>query len=509
MLDKNKKTIKYITKKCSALTDHEIEKCSTLFSNHYGYYSRSAPQRAGQRIKLGKAYYEQLRNDEYSFVSLACVDNDIVGQAFYVLEETDKGYLSWITQLVVNENHRKQSIAKTLLFSVWGFSNDLAWGLATTNPLTIKTLESATHRKVSFSKMEEHIELIHKIAKRVSFVKPNAIKIDDHNATVDTQFYASHDTITDKIHSYGQDKWLYGELAEGHEWLAFVFQDQKIVMSPEELEQLLSNSSSTYSTLIDAYSRMQMDQHNWTKGTANEVDFITHYFTDKTKTIIDFGCGIGRHLFELKTREYHHLSGIDFSEYNIDYCKAKDNSITFEHADCRHYSSDQKYDYALCLYDVIGSFPDNADNIKILNALSNALTDGGIAIISVMNMELTQHIATTKINVYDNPQSLFKLKSSSTMQKTGDIFNPDYFIIDTLTGNVFRKEKFINDGGLSAEYIIRDKRYYREEIEALANDAGFDILESRFVRAGNWDTARNNIDPKAKEILLVLKKRMN
>jgi hypothetical protein len=175
-------------------------------------------------------------------------------------------------------------------------------------------------------------------------------------------------------------------------------------------------------------------------------------------------------------------------------------------ADCRNYSSEEKYDYALCLYDVIGSFPDNADNIKILESLYHSLHVGGIVIISVMNMELTREIATNIFDVYENPQSLFKLKASNTMQVSGNIFNPEYFIIDDRTGNVFRKEKFTNDGGLSAEYIVRDRRYNKVEIEEMAKKIGFDIIESRFVCAGNWETSRANIERKAKEILLVLKK---
>lgn len=230
-------------------------------------------------------------------------------------------------------------------------------------------------------------------------------------------------------------------------------------------------------------------------------------FPDKDKSIIDFGCGTGRHLFELKSRGYDDIFGIDFSGSHIQSCKDghPECANLFEQADCRDFSPKNKFDYALCLYDVIGTFPKNDDNIKILARLYQALRDGGRAIISVMNMEMTVSIAKTIVNIYENPGVLFKLKASDIMQSTGEIFDPDYFIIDTRSGNVFRKEKFANDDNLHAEYIVRDRRYHKHEIEEMAKRVGFDVLESCFVNAGDWEKTKKNTE--AKEILLVLEKK--
>ena len=134
------------------------------------------------------------------------------------------------------------------------------------------------------------------------------------------------------------------------------------------------------------------------------------------------------------------------------------------------------------------------------------MKNNGIAFVSVMNMELTENIARNVTDVYKNPKKLFKLKASNTMQSTGDIFDPEYFIIDTHTNVVFRKEKFINDGELAAEYIVRDRRYYLDNIVSEVEKIGFEVLEKRYVRAGNWSEELKNTDMKAKEILLILRK---
>ena len=382
-----------------------------------------------------------------------------------------------------------------------GFSGDRDWGLATSNPLTVKTLESATFRKVTFSTMQKNITELQQIAKEVDFIANRKLEITSENAVVNTNFFVDHKFINQNIKKYGIKKWPYQKLEEGYEWLAFTFQGQQIKsFKKEELNFIFKHSENS---LKDAYSRMDMQNQGWTKGTSNECDFIESFFFDKNKSVIDFGCGTGRHLFELMKRGYSNLTGIDFSENNIQKCKSITSNIN-----CRKYKKYHKYSYGLCLYDVVGSFSNEKENIQILKNLYYSLKSRGRAIISVMNMELTEKIAKKSniIDIYENPHRLFKLKASNTMQKTGNIFNPDYFIIDTKTNCVFRKEKFIRDGLIAAEYIVRDRRYTLEHISKIVQDIGFRILDARYVRAGDWDYPLSSTDFNAKEILLVVTK---
>jgi SAM-dependent methyltransferase len=497
----------YTTKKCSSLSDEEIDSCSKLFSNNYGVYSSKSPKNPGKSIKLGVKYYDRYRQKENSYVSLARLKNKIIGQAFYILEKTTEGYLSWIIQLVVDKRYRKKSIGKRLLLSVWGFSNDRAWGLATTNPLTIKTLESSTFRNVSFSAMQKNEKIIKQIGNKVPFIPEQTIEITKHNAVVNTNFYVNHRPIKSLIRAYGKKKWQYGELPEGYEWLAFVFQGQEIRnIGKKEFDKLLDYSESC---LIEAYSRMQMDEHPWTHGTKRDVDYITKYITNKNSSILDIGCGTGRHLFELYERGYINLKGIDFSPKYIEVCKSKNKELedNFEVKDFRNSNIFRKFDYAICLYDVVGTFAKEEDNIAIIRNIYISLKKGGLAFISVMNMELTENIAKNITDIYKNPKKLFKLKSSTIMQSTGDIFNPEYFIIDTHTNTIFRKEKFVNDGEISAEYIVRDRRYYRDDMIKILNKIGFEVIDCRCVRAGHFDEELDPTNLHAKEILFVVKKR--
>jgi len=285
----------YVTKKCSSLTDSELKYISRLFSENYGTYSKNHPKKEfqGKQIKLGLTYYQKLAKNNHNYVALAYYNKKLVGQAFYVIENTSEGAMTWVIQLVIDKNYRRHQVAKKLLFSIWGFSNDRAWGLATTNPVTIKTLESATMRKVSLSAMQKNINLIKQIAQKVEFVKETEIFISSENSVVNSTFFVSHDDIPNLIAAYGEN-WVFGDLAEGYEWLAFVFSGQEIAeISQKEFEKIIEHSEKC---LIDAYSRMNMGEQPWTKHTRAEVDFIKKYIPAKEAFILDIGCGFGRHI---------------------------------------------------------------------------------------------------------------------------------------------------------------------------------------------------------------------
>jgi len=440
-------------------------------------------------------------------VSFAFKDSSLIGHAYFLRIETPKGRASWVVQLVVHENYRGQSIGTKLLHSVWGFSNDYAWGLATSNPLTVKTLESATIRKVFPKKVKKNLDTIHSLGVHIPFIEKEKVEVNEDRSIVDTQFFVDHSKIDEKMEAYSGE-WKLGELPEGFEWIAFTFKEQDTrKLDQEELDKMLEHSDSI---LKEAYSRMEVDSHQWNKHTAHEVEFILSklYPLNKDARIGDFGCGFGRHLIELHRRGFENLFGIDFSESNILHGKSltKNKNISLDINDCRYVRYEDKFDLILCLYDVIGSFPDEFDNYKIIENISRNLKPGGLAAISVMNMELTESLVSHKYDVLADPKPLFNLSASNTMQSSGNIFNPDYMIIDVNSNLVYRKEMFENENQISAEYIIRDRRYKKDELIQLMKKYGFEIQDIRFVQAGKWNIGLDATDHAAKEILVIVKK---
>ena len=120
----NNQKFSYVTKKCSSLTDSELKHISRLFSENYGIYSKNHPKQElqGKQIKLGLKYYQNLAKNNHNYVALAYYDSELVGQAFYVIENTSEGAMTWVIQLVIDKKYRRHQVAKKLLFSIWGFS---------------------------------------------------------------------------------------------------------------------------------------------------------------------------------------------------------------------------------------------------------------------------------------------------------------------------------------------------------------------------------------------------
>ena len=151
----------------------------------------------------------------------------IVVHAYFLRNETSHGMSSWVIQLLDHMEYRKHSIGYKLLHSVWGFSNDYAWGLATSNPLTVRTLESATVRKAIPAEIDVRKEIIFELAQDVTFVDTKNVNIDANQSNVFNEFYVDQSEIKHLLEAY-EDEWVLVPLKEGFEWIAFTFRDHKI-----------------------------------------------------------------------------------------------------------------------------------------------------------------------------------------------------------------------------------------------------------------------------------------
>ena len=175
-------------------------------------------------------------------------------------------------------------------------------------------------------------------------------------------------------------------------------------------------------------------------------------------------------------------------------------------ADCREVKLDELYDAAVCLYDVVGTYADLKSNSRVVANLADHLKPGGFALISVMNLVLTKSRARHVFSVTDEPDRLLQLPPSDIMETTGDIFDPDHFMLDEDSAVVYRKEQFTRGSDLPTEVIVRDRRFSADQIASLCSDAGLTVVWTRPVRAGRWEQRLDEQDGRAKEILVLCRK---
>ena len=447
---------------------------SELFSTEYGYYSEKSPIRPGGRIRMGvKRYERSYANADYR-VALCRDGERLVAEAVYKEIPTSCGKVAFVVQLVVAGEYRRRGIASTLLHSIWGFSDYYAWGIVTSNAFTVESLESATFRRVRPSLIVDRIDWVgDELLPAIDFLDRAALTVSPEDARIATCFYTDRKNVSPSASKVTR---RLGALAEGEEWLAVVFRDQE----PDDL--------SAYATMIDAsermvrsaYARMPQAEQAWAAKTVDEIDVILDGAGDPCKdaVIVDFGAGSGRHIRELKRRGFIDVTGIDFA--------ATGDGVDV--GDCRTWKSPRPVQLALCLYDVVGSFADDAENEAVVANVAANLAVGGRAIFSVSNWDYLDKIKIGKIDFSDlkaATEKLFSLTPSRRMQESGEFFDDAAMLIDEKRRLVCHKEQFpFGRGAIPGEYLIRDRRFTAEEIGAILERNGLAVLSTRFVRAG-------------------------
>lgn len=130
----------------AASNEDFLSRCARLYSEHYGIWGENGI-RPGKAIKLSNnKLREWLENDD-AIIYYASMKDDIIGYAIAInKKENGYGIVTWVTQLVVHKDYRNKGVAKSILFSIWGFSDHYAWGIVSANPYAIRALEKATRR---------------------------------------------------------------------------------------------------------------------------------------------------------------------------------------------------------------------------------------------------------------------------------------------------------------------------------------------------------------------------
>jgi len=144
-----------------------------------------------------------------------------------------------------------------------------------------------------------------------------------------------------------------------------------------------------YEELFINYGQ-KYDQEPFTQGTIGECNFLEqeiHY--DKTKRVLDIGCGTGRHAIELSKRGYT-VTGVDLSESMLEQATSKASeqnaNPVFQKQDARKLSFSNEFDLVIMLCE--GAFPlmeTDEMNFEILQNAAKALKPFGKLIFTTLN----------------------------------------------------------------------------------------------------------------------------
>ena len=240
---------------------------------------------------------------------------------------------------------------------------------------------------------------------------------------------------------------------------------------------------STWEAFFDAHAPVYED-NVFTKNTVREVDFLLEELSlQPGGSILDVGCGTGRHALELAKRGYV-VTGIDLSSGMLaraaEAAKTARVSVNWIQSDATRFSLPGRYDGAVCLcegaFGLLGQGHDPIGQpLSILCNISRSLKPQAKAVLTVLN-------ATAMLRKYTNQ----------------DVAEGRF---DPLT--LVQSSEHPPREGLPA-VAVRERAFVPTELILLFRLAGMSVLNMWGGTAGNW--GRRTLDLDEIEIMIVARK---
>jgi len=247
-----------------------------------------------------------------------------------------------------------------------------------------------------------------------------------------------------------------------------------------------------YEELFENYG-LKYDQECFTQGTAGECDFIEQEVAfDKQVSILDIGCGTGRHLIELAERGYKNLTGIDLSDSQLARAqeKAKDKrlEIGFQKKDARSLPFRDEFDLVIMICE--GAFPlmeTDEMNFRILQQAAMALKSKG------------KFIFTTLNGLFPLFHSVKDFLAAASGEGNATYEGNSFDLMTFRDRNITIAE---DDLGIKKELHCNERYYVPSEITWLLKSLGFTGIEIFGAKLGAF-TRRDKLTTEDFEMLVI------
>lgn len=199
---------------------------------------------------------------------------------------------------------------------------------------------------------------------------------------------------------------------------------------------------------------------------------IERYAKKGVKTILNMGCGTGKHDFALAQMGYQ-MTGIDLSNNMIEIAKGTAEKVEykprFEVADVRSYEPDRKYDMVISLFHVMSYQNQNEDVIQAFKTAGKALESGSLFVFDVWYGPgvLTER-PEMRVKQVEDEDNIAIRYASPVMCAEKNLVDVNYnvIIIEKRT-SVARK----------IEETHHMRYFFAPEIEFMLNETGFSLLD--------------------------------
>lgn len=218
------------------------------------------------------------------------------------------------------------------------------------------------------------------------------------------------------------------------------------------------------------YYNLFYGDKNYAKEAKEIHELLSRYSEKDIVTLLNLGCGTGKHDSELDKLGYK-IHGIDFSQEMINIANENsksNNRITFEVANVQKFRADRKFDGVISLFHVMSYQNSNKEIIESFQTAYESLEKGGIFLFDVWNGAgvLSEKPSLRVKKLEDEKNSITRI-ANPIMHANRNIVDVNY-------------EVYITNKSSGVTRIIEETHHMRyffvPEIEMLLKMVGFELI---------------------------------
>lgn len=159
---------------------------------------------------------------------------------------------------------------------------------------------------------------------------------------------------------------------------------------------------------------------------SNQLHALIQQLNPNAKTLLDVGCGTGKHLEYL--REYYKVEGLDINAEMLDIARKRCPEGSFHHGTMVDFDLGHTFDVVTCLFSSIG-YVKTVDNLeRAVLCMAHHLQPGGIIVLEPWFSPENYWVGKVFANFVDQPELKIAWMYISEVEGRVSIFDITYLV---------------------------------------------------------------------------------